>query len=462
MLAAAQAYLARGLSVIPLRPKDKRPLLSSWLVYQERLPTEAEILDWWTRWTEANIAIVTGVVSSIVVLDVDDRKALTGKPISPTPTVQTGKGWHYYFQHPGHECPNFVAKQQGLDFRGDGGYVVAPPSIHPVSGKPYEWVIGLDTPLAPVPDWLRPLIKSPSGWATGKVTRGVSQGERNSSMAQLAGRYLAGGLPEEEVLELLLALNQRKFNPPLAEDEVQRTVESIARAEYRQRAAKQLLDPEDYKSRARIAKALADGAEITPDGELPDEEARQAVLEGLSTSLGIRVTRILKYGTEPSTYFLETAGGRIRLGEVKGLIHQDSFRDKLAEVTGHYLRPYTKERWAGVAQRLLDACELLEVGADATESGTITVWLQYYLDDNQPMGEKEWKEAALLGRPFGKAGAIYISLQDFRRYVIHRFTENITRNQLALLLRTHDAESEAIDVYSEGKHSTRKVWRLSE
>src|SRR5690606_12283497 len=77
-----------------------------------------------------------------------------GPPSLPTPTVATGNGMHLYFRHPGRPVSNFARRLPGLDFRGDGGYVMAPPPIHP-SGRRYAWVEGLSpwaVELAPLPD----------------------------------------------------------------------------------------------------------------------------------------------------------------------------------------------------------------------------------------------------------------------------------------------------------------------
>ena len=64
----ALEYLERGWSVIPIKPKGKRPAIR-WLEYQKRLPTEDEVTQWWTQWEDYDIALVTGEVSGVVVVD---------------------------------------------------------------------------------------------------------------------------------------------------------------------------------------------------------------------------------------------------------------------------------------------------------------------------------------------------------------------------------------------------------
>lgn len=99
------------------------------------------------------LAIRTGVVSGLVVIDVDQRNGghesmaqlITRGLLPPTSWVQTGSGGvHFYYRHPGGQLPNSQGRLgQGVDVRGDGGYVVAPPSIHPKTGQPYQWRIDL-------------------------------------------------------------------------------------------------------------------------------------------------------------------------------------------------------------------------------------------------------------------------------------------------------------------------------
>ncbi len=165
-LAAALDYASRGWSVIPLRPKDKRPLLREWKEYQSRRATEIEIREWWARNPAANVGVIAGAVSGLVVLDVDGKngheslKSLPGVEHDKAPVVVTGKGFHAYYRHPGGTVSNRAGMLPGLDLRGDGGYVVAPPSVHP-SGRVYAFApgCGLDTPVSEPAPSLQALIR---------------------------------------------------------------------------------------------------------------------------------------------------------------------------------------------------------------------------------------------------------------------------------------------------------------
>lgn len=246
-LAAALQFARYHWSVIPMRARDKRPLIK-WLEYQHRLATESEINQWYQQWTSANVGIVTGAISGLVVLDIDPRhggeqslvqleKAYGSLPV--TPEVRTGGGGrHVYFKHPGGVIHNRVGLEPGIDLRGDGGCVVAPPSIHS-SGKAYTWVGGHEpekVALAELPEWLLRLVGNDpksSGYSPGYwrqlLRKGVAMGVRNNTIASLSGHLLAHDVDPDVVMELLLCWNRIRCSPPLDDDEVIQTVLNISR-----------------------------------------------------------------------------------------------------------------------------------------------------------------------------------------------------------------------------------------
>ena len=143
----------------------KIPLVA-WEVYQERFATKEEITKWFTTNPDANIGIVTGEISNLIVIDLDSEEAVKhaeewgGFPEN-TPKVKTDRGCHIYIKHPCFEIRNFAGKGLKIDIRADGNFVVAPPSIHG-SGFQYEWVEGRSiTDIDPVvcPKWLVEYLK---------------------------------------------------------------------------------------------------------------------------------------------------------------------------------------------------------------------------------------------------------------------------------------------------------------
>lgn len=129
-------YAGLGFATIPLRPREKRPLCKGW----RAAPAE----HWVSAPADANIGIVTGARSGdLVVLDFDERDGperilgLSAEQLSfVTMVVETSRGWHVYARGAGVASSTPHA---GLDVRGEGGMVVAPPSIHP-SGHVYRFV----------------------------------------------------------------------------------------------------------------------------------------------------------------------------------------------------------------------------------------------------------------------------------------------------------------------------------
>jgi hypothetical protein len=225
---AALSYEHLGLSVIPVEPRGKRPLVE-WQEYQSRRATQAEIKGWWAKWPKANVGVVTGEISGLVVVDVDSADAahllheqVPELDFRSIPRSRTGKGWQLFFNHPGVKVENRTAIFSGLDFRGDGGYVVAPPSVHP-NGKTYVWKF-LHTPFSPLPEKLFELIKAPAvdpshpTVDTSAIWEGISEGERDTQIFKYACRCRALGYPENEAMILVMEAATR-CTPPFPETE---------------------------------------------------------------------------------------------------------------------------------------------------------------------------------------------------------------------------------------------------
>ncbi|MCG6537071.1 MAG: bifunctional DNA primase/polymerase, partial [Syntrophales bacterium LBB04] len=129
-----------GFSVIPIKPEDKRPLLKSWLEFQNRKPNNEEITSWFKD-TDSNIGVVTGSVSGVTVVDVDpdadsERLAALLGPNPDVPVVGTPRGGFHLYYNYYKDIRNRAGALRGVDIRGDGGYVVAPPSVG-VNGVSY-------------------------------------------------------------------------------------------------------------------------------------------------------------------------------------------------------------------------------------------------------------------------------------------------------------------------------------
>jgi hypothetical protein len=226
-LKAALSYAERGWRVCPLyepspdgkcscgrvecNSPGKHPRTNHGL--KEATTDTARIQSWWTQWPNANIAIATGRDSGLVVLDVDRPESLIGWQ-SDTLAVQTGKGQHFYFTLSGTGVKNSVCKLgDGLDLRGDGGYVVAPPSRH-ANGVTYTW-LNFDKEPQPAPAWL--LQSNP-----------IPQGQRNETLFRMASAMRGKGKHPDEI-EAELHLANFRCVPPLSDEEVRKIAESAMR-----------------------------------------------------------------------------------------------------------------------------------------------------------------------------------------------------------------------------------------
>lgn len=205
------------------------------------------ITAWWTRWPDANIAIATGSSSGVVVLDVDGEAAERivvefGLEEAHPPVVITGRGRHLCFAHPETTIASRAGVRPCFDVRGDGGYIVAPPSVH-ASGVRYAWADAEAAvsyrALPPLPDGLRLLLSTPAGAppTTTLVKRTgreplcaedtIARGTRNDTLARVAGRFLALGLSQVDAELAVLGVNARQCSPALPDAEVIAVVRSI-------------------------------------------------------------------------------------------------------------------------------------------------------------------------------------------------------------------------------------------
>lgn len=241
LLEHALAYAARGWPVFPVhsvrdgycscRRDDctspgKHPLTRNGKDDASLDPAQIEW--WWQWWPWANVPIVTGSISEIAVLDIDgdrgrdsilDLQRRWGQ-LPTTLWARTARGWHCYLQHPGVKVPTSVdTLGPGLDVRGDGGYVVAPPSIH-ASGARYRWVDPKASP-ASMPRWLISALDPPKRVSPWTLVRGRNpgcerlealvrhvasqpQGNRNAALFWAACRAVEEGHPPDEIAPLLL------------------------------------------------------------------------------------------------------------------------------------------------------------------------------------------------------------------------------------------------------------------
>ena len=238
MIDVALQLASRGLCVFPCRPRDKLPATEHGC---RDATTDPDIIRrWWRSEPRYNIGCATGRVSGVFVVDIDDAeaalRALEAKhgALPSTVEVITARGRHIYFRMPCMPVRNSAGKiAPGIDVRGEGGYVLLPPSIHP-SGRAYTWSVDCAKTLAAAPGWLLDIVaegtdgngkaRPASEWRA-LVAAGVDEGARDATCAKLAGHLLRRFIDPHVVLDLMQCWNATRCRPPLPEADVTRIVE---------------------------------------------------------------------------------------------------------------------------------------------------------------------------------------------------------------------------------------------
>lgn len=243
MREAAHKYCDSGFSIFPIGG-NKKPLMS-WKKYQSVRATHEEIDTWFTQYPDMSIGIATGAISGFVAIDVEKKGDMSLYPT--TVTVETGSGgYHLYYKCPGEDVRNSTKFTFETDIRGDGGYVVAPPSFmdgfvdHPDADKrhfqPYKWVKSpWDTEMAEYPaDLIESLRaqkkqKEPRQTATASLER-VPVGQRNDAATRFIGAVF-NALPvklwQTAGWGALKEWNATLTEAPLEERELRSVFESI-------------------------------------------------------------------------------------------------------------------------------------------------------------------------------------------------------------------------------------------
>ena len=195
-----------------------------------------QIMQWFGNGRAYNIGIAAGAESKLAILDIDPKnggnEAVKEYDIPRTLEVITGSGGrHYYFADPDGTVKNSAGKLgDGIDVRGNNGYVVAPPSLH-ASGTEYRWAIDPRAiEIAALPRWMNgSKVYKNTGIQECKDDGPIAEGKRNETLCSIAGSMLRKGWDADTIYTALIDINQRRCEPPMGFEEVQRIAESVAR-----------------------------------------------------------------------------------------------------------------------------------------------------------------------------------------------------------------------------------------
>ncbi|MDQ3729635.1 MAG: bifunctional DNA primase/polymerase [Actinomycetota bacterium] len=381
---AAVAYVREGRRVFPIHTADedgcscgradcespaKHPRTRRGV--NDATANEAQVKRWWTSWPDSNIGIAAG--DGLTVLDIDPRHggdaALESlqaayEPLPETHCVATGGGGrHFYFRSPTDVRSRVLAP--GVEVKGTGAYVVAPPSLHK-SGRQY---VALGGDLADAPPWLlsdgHQRRNGPAPLVEGKIP----EGRRNITLTSLSGSMRRRGMGEAAIFAALSVENAERCRPPLDDDEVRRIAASVARyqpvangeSQWEQVDVQQLeeqthgdtfVEPTD--DRAHLL-ARANNALKMPDGK--------------------RMRRVVHSGSALVTYAATLEDGTtIELGESHQVAHDPRRLDaRIAAAAGHEPPYYTPKEWRPYGLALVRAAVADETATTAEDE--IREWL---------------------------------------------------------------------------------------
>ena len=248
LLQTAQRYAKLGYPIFPCAPGKKTPLTPNG--FKDATTDATQIDRWWTAHPNANVAMAT---AGLIVIDIDgadnpwpeDAEKAESLHQSPTSLTPRGGRHHIYRVPDGKAWRNTTGKlAPRVDTRADGGYIVLPPSA--VGGKPYRWADGLvlDVPterLPEPPDWLETFLDDPQELFNESIKESsregspssdgnvIPMGERNATLASLAGTMRHRGMSEKAIGAALLQENMNRCSPALGREEVERISASICR-----------------------------------------------------------------------------------------------------------------------------------------------------------------------------------------------------------------------------------------
>ena len=241
LLDAALKYATKyKWAVFPVSQQTKKPLTPHGCKDAKKDP--GAIRAWWKRYPDASIGIATGSASNLLVIDedVDEDKGLNGVhemqlwesdngELPETVRAITGRGGaHLYFHYVGKDLGNRAGVIEGVDVRGEGGYIIAPPSIHP-NGTQYEWECDPEeTELSDIDDTVKKLLaltkKTPG--QKFKLPKRIESGQRNATLYRFACSLQAQGLTDEAITAAVMAENDVRCTEPLSEEEVNQIIGS--------------------------------------------------------------------------------------------------------------------------------------------------------------------------------------------------------------------------------------------
>jgi len=416
LLSYAKKYANLGWTVIPLEPEEKKPLVK-WEKYQKIQASAEQIEQWWKQHPNANIGIVTGSVSGIIVIDIDSSAGQENyiakfNQLHNTISQATGKpnAIQQFFKHPGDQKYHNMTKMlPDVDVRADGGYVVVPPSIHP-NGTQYKWIIdptemGLDD-LLELPEEIKKQLfaqtdrkpRNIEGWVQ-EALMGVEEGRRTDTCAKLAGYYLRKFEGDAEQVEILLQNWNERNIPPL-----------------------------DWKAVNTVIKSIE------------KREGRDQMGDGVGGK--IEKIQIVKYpppdGTRRYKIFLSGHDEAVEMGTSE-LVFFNKFKVKFTELANRVPKAISQTRWENMLNKALEEAEIIEITIDETLAGLVLRMINSDISGEGVANDSRYLENRIVVND----GTIYLRMEVLLN-MMGAEREKIGRKDTGKILRSLGFKNEVI------------------
>lgn len=241
---AALDYAARGWAVFPLKERDKVPAVAGG--FKVATTDEDEIDGAWEHRPALNVGIATGSMSGgliVIDLDVHEERGEDGTDalwewerehgeLPETVSAKTGSGGVHLYYQANTPISSSVNTALGVDVRAEGGYVVAPPSVHP-SGQPYAWENSPeDFGVAPADERVLEFVKFVQGGdlkskVKFKLPKEIKEGCRNTTLHKYGSSMQSRGFSDAEIYAGLVGANIAACKPPLPQEDVEKIFRSV-------------------------------------------------------------------------------------------------------------------------------------------------------------------------------------------------------------------------------------------
>lgn len=265
----------------------------------------------------------------------------------------------------------------------------------------------------------------------------------------LANYAALAGWDDQEIVDLLVYARVENGDDP-----------KLDRADY---YARTLRKARDSAARAQAGDAidtvLDELKHVDPEDEGSVHKSQQALLDWLTPIFRIGVLKCERYAQDPALFRLQTEHGWVVLGTAEDVLNQNHVRGRLLDVTKTVVPRVKNAEWDKVAEAVIRSAVDVDMGPEPTLVGSVTGWLDDYLEAYPPLPEKD--ESAIVTRnPFMVGGHVCIFPKQFRDWLNRYDGEKMTTKELTMRLKIYGADPIKVNATVEGRPTSRSVWKL--